>query len=652
MTRPADGERRAARGLTAQYRVAAQLIYDAMCRGNVEWIRVADPEAGRVDDIQIASPGFLDAYQIKWSVYEERISFNDLVSSQGSGPEAVPCPVQQLADGWRRLTALHPGRAARVHFLTRSSASSADRIEGSDIVGPRHLQAFMADAYPQRRNWISESCRAAIPGWLPAIDRLRAASGFPEKADFAAFSANLFLDLAYRLETAQDADIRTARRLKDIEQLAGLLQRLVTATVTVVELDKARLLAELGWGDRFEFRFRHELPADALAYRPVESTVDALLGCLAAHRSGYMGLVGAPGSGKSTVLTHTLRYRPGFRTVRYYAYIRDDRALGNRGEALSFLHDVCLALKGHGFPKLPPGRALAPASLEELTATLEACIADLHEEWRLTGIVTLIMIDGLDHVTRELHPGDSFLRHLPMPESLPEGIVFVLGTQFVGLEGLPPRVKAQLSDPARLITMEPLARSAVREIATARLASLSLGEDGLETIFLRSGGHPLALAYLLNRLAQAATLDEATALLKGTRQYGGDIATVYAIHWEDLGTDPEVRDMLGLAARFRDDIPLAGLRLLCTPVALSRLARGSVPLLSARGRTLVLLPRQFPPIRPAQDGGRRVGRIGSQGGRVLPRAARRGCGARTGRLGVRLGADLSTRAGRGRTRHT
>ncbi len=81
-TNPADGERRAVRGLRAQYRVAAELIYNALLDENLEWIRVADPEAGRVDDFQIAIPGKLDAYQIKWGEFTKALTFKSLIKDK------------------------------------------------------------------------------------------------------------------------------------------------------------------------------------------------------------------------------------------------------------------------------------------------------------------------------------------------------------------------------------------------------------------------------------------------------------------------------------------------------------------------------------------------------------------------------------------
>ncbi len=68
-TKPGEGERRAVGGYRPQYLVSASLILEALEQGDLEWIRVADPSAGRVDDMQIATTGRIDAYQVKWARY-------------------------------------------------------------------------------------------------------------------------------------------------------------------------------------------------------------------------------------------------------------------------------------------------------------------------------------------------------------------------------------------------------------------------------------------------------------------------------------------------------------------------------------------------------------------------------------------------------
>src|SRR4051812_33446869 len=67
---PAEGERRALFGYVAQYKVAAEKIFAPLNDGRLATIGVADPEAGRLDDVQLISEQRsgrqLDAYQVKW----------------------------------------------------------------------------------------------------------------------------------------------------------------------------------------------------------------------------------------------------------------------------------------------------------------------------------------------------------------------------------------------------------------------------------------------------------------------------------------------------------------------------------------------------------------------------------------------------------
>ncbi len=62
---PAEGERRAVSGYAGQFRISAALILRAVRKDALSWVRVADPEAGRLDDLQIGSPGRVEAFQVK-----------------------------------------------------------------------------------------------------------------------------------------------------------------------------------------------------------------------------------------------------------------------------------------------------------------------------------------------------------------------------------------------------------------------------------------------------------------------------------------------------------------------------------------------------------------------------------------------------------
>ncbi len=81
---PAWGERNAVTGYYPQYRVSAGLIIRGLRAENLRWVAVADPQAQRVDDFQIATDNRLDAYHFKWSRYPGNFTFNDLVKGDDS----------------------------------------------------------------------------------------------------------------------------------------------------------------------------------------------------------------------------------------------------------------------------------------------------------------------------------------------------------------------------------------------------------------------------------------------------------------------------------------------------------------------------------------------------------------------------------------
>lgn len=132
---PAMGERRAIGGYHPQYRVAAGLILRAFRDGTLESVRVADPEAGRVDDLQIATRGRLDAYQIKWSRHlrpsgeSPRRRYGNAVSTQFSDMTAAP---MKCSRSTRRVD---DDRRERVINMTRVRAGSARNVTRTS--GPR-----------------------------------------------------------------------------------------------------------------------------------------------------------------------------------------------------------------------------------------------------------------------------------------------------------------------------------------------------------------------------------------------------------------------------------------------------------------------------------------------------------------------------------
>lgn len=564
---PADGERRAIRNLKAQYSVAATLVRNVLLDGDLEWVRLVDPEAGRLDDVIVGRPGRLDAYQIKWSDYRSNITFRDLVTESKVSGKPYPAPFKLLADDWRSIRSVFPGRIVRAHFLAHDAPSATDGKDEKGAGKPKHLQGFLRNAWPSRGTWERPDRTEFRDDWHLKIDAIRSCTGL-SGGDLEEFLSLCELDLAFDLTEVAGSGFE--RRQRDVAALANFLMEKVASSSGAVHIDRAELLKGLGWTDRFELSFRQDFPVDERLYRPVEETVHALSNALAQRDRGYIALVGPPGSGKSTTLTHTLRYTKGVRLVRYYAFVRDDPRLG-RGEATAFLHDLYVALA----PFAPrEGRQRdGDMNIDSLRERIAAVLAELSADWSKSHVKTVILIDGLDHITREQTPSRSLIDELPHPSAIPAGVIIVLGTQHVGLKGTSPNLRpivAHLETEDRIIEMARLSRGSIRSIVDAAVDASLIEADAYQRIEEISGGHPLALAYLTKRLAAAATPAEARAVLDATVSYSGEIEADYRSYWATLTDEPEVRELLGLASRLRGAVDLAIVEELATSETLQR----------------------------------------------------------------------------------
>ncbi len=547
---PAEGERRAISGFLPQYRIAASLILKGLIDGTLCWVRITDPEAGRVDDIQVGGQARVDAYQIKWGQYPGSFTYKDFADPTPDAPGLIA----QLADGWRRLRASHPGQRVVVHLVTSSLPSvNARPPSGTPPPRPAHFAAFVEQAWRPACALPLGDRRTSGP-WAPTWVSLQSASGLTDE-EFNAFLPDCELEFGHRIDLREAATTREQGQTQfDLVKLCQVLMETAASPERVIHLTREHLLDRLCWRSRVELRSRHDFPVDEALYQPVEETVRRLKRALDDLPGGYVGVFGSPGSGKSTLLTQTLRALP-HRLVRYYAFVPDAQNSA-RGESENFLHDVVLELQRQGFH---PGGTLNWSDRVQLMDRFGVQLRQLHEDFRRTGCTTIILVDGLDHIEREQRAPSG-----PCSETCPS-------------RGRSPRVSSSSSAaknrPAGGVARQrcntrsgsqvassrwrlPLARDAVlRIIARAGLADRLSGPQQ-ERVFAISAGHPLALAYLLNRLADPGDDRGTEAVLGGAEPYRGDIEAQYHSYWRQIEGDDDLAHLIGLLARQRGAIDL------------------------------------------------------------------------------------------------
>jgi len=420
--RPSDGERSAASGYRAQYLIGASIILNSLRNGDLEWIRVADPDIGRVDDLQVATTARVDAYQVTWEQYIGAISFNDLIQAKGSAPPLFT----QLADGWRRLKEKYPHRRVVVHLVTNQYASSstgASMPPTATPPAPFHFAAFMDQAWIPAQN----EDEVAFTGlWKPVWDQIQNISGLSLE-ELRQFVIDCSLD--FQTQNPDEID--------DIISISDLLFHASASPERIIKLSRAELIDRLSWGQRYSIWNTHEFPEPQYTYRPIQSTIDDLIASLDELPGGYIGVFGSPGSGKSTLLTQTLRTLP-VRLIRYYAYVPDSQdPSAIRGESINFLHDVTLKLTLAGIR----GNAQSdPTDRIGMLNLFNEQMSVLRSNYQSTGEKTVLLIDGLDHIDREQHPDRSLLHDLPLPSEVPDGVYIILGSQTDDLPDLRRRI--------------------------------------------------------------------------------------------------------------------------------------------------------------------------------------------------------------------
>ena len=497
--------------------------------------------------MQIGRPNRVDAYQVKWAQHGGNFTFNQLVAA----PDNAPALIAQLADGWKLLRQIYPSRRVVVHLVTNQTPSVSDRTmpAGTPPPASRHFAAFLEQAWMPAHS--SPAPVAPPESWEQAWGALRSASGLAE-AEFENFVRDCKLEFGYRPpDTGATDDCEAATFRQDLGHISQRLFDTVADPQQIVQLDRDQLLVQLGWAERFEPRNVHEFPVDEVLYRPVDSTVRQLRGTIDSLPGGYVGVFGTPGSGKSTMLTQTLRFHPA-RVVRYYAFVPDDRGpTVLRGESTNFLHDVTIALSDAGFNV---GRSPNPTDRAQLLGRFHEQLRLLGEDYRREGRKTLILVDGLDHIEREQHPDRSLLRDLPAPEQVPEGVYIVLGSQTDA--PFPSGVQYEVRRPERRVEMGSLSREAVADIVVRAGLSGFLDEEQRERVHYLSDGHPLALMYLLGRLRNRSSSESVDAVLRETVRYEGSIERQYHGYWRQIEDDHRMVNLLGLLARFRNVIDM------------------------------------------------------------------------------------------------
>ena len=512
---PGEGERSARLGYLFQDRASAHLLCEALKNRQLRWIGLADRSSGVADDLVLGLKNAIVAHQFKNSATPKPIGLTALLLGRSKF-------IADLAQSFKRLKAQFPGYRIVIRYLNVNPPSENDCLIETTTFSS--TKAFINERKTNRGRPLAEWRRTE---WAPLIDQLVNSSGLCE-ADFEDFWNHLELVLGEEASLAFEAPADTKHR-EEIEEVARAIPALIVDTPRQDRWSRSELIAALGWRDPFATRFSHTFPVGNCVQKN-DLSESRLVNTIGAHESGYLSVVGAPGTGKSTLLQTSLRDGPGVRVVRYLAFVPGSTQGQGRGEAESFYEDINAELAAAGFKPI----RLKDRTLLGLQQIFEDLLAQAGEQYAKNGIRHVIIVDGLDHVPREERPNRSMLSALPLPQSIPKGVLFILGTQRLDLNELAPAVREEAASSDRRVDIAPLSEEAVTRIAV----QLGLPDDiAPSEVYAITAGHPLITRYLIKRLI-SANRQMRDDLLAGQYGFNGELENIYTSVWREIENLP------------------------------------------------------------------------------------------------------------------
>lgn len=534
-----NGERGAMGGYRAQYDEFSRRVYDCILNGDLECIRVADAEdnVGKLDDICYVTDTEVHAYQVKWTNSDDTFTYIDFKSL-----------IKQVAEGWKKIKAIYPTKVVIPHLLTNRKCSTADRsIKGND---GKTLGTF-ADYVV---NVITPLCSSAelSDKWAVVLDELNETTGLTEGQSSEFWPLFCFTP-NYVEETIDIAQKHTCQRISDLLDINRLIQEMAASKERQVIASMDDIIRKLGWRARVQTQYDHNLNVLPSEYEPNKAAISQLNTLLKSRQKGYLFLEGTPGSGKSTLITQWVKQIPN-KCIRYYAFdfTRPSAQLVNdsdRGERTTFLFDLIKMMEREGFKS--QNNTLAYKEYQFLKNRFVELLEIVHLHYTETGLCTVIVVDGLDHIDREykdcIH---TLLEVLPSVQEVPDGVVFVLGSQYFKNLRLNRTILEEYKKGGSTILMPSLAKDEVKQLMVKLMGQEIASDRVVEACMSKSQGHPLYLRYILNQISDTKN----TETLDDIPTYNGDIEAYYADIIPCMRTNAGMRSFLGLLSRIIGDI--------------------------------------------------------------------------------------------------
>lgn len=539
------GERRARWGYGYQDKIATERILNFLREGLregesvFEGVRLADLEAGRVDDFVLVWKNEVEGNSIKWNGEATPFNWGELIGTNGL--------LKELADGYQRLKSRWPDRAVSVRL--QSNRPPSPEKHHAQLISTFSVAEFVRDHWPSGPTAYDSAQVTAA--WSKISEHVGlTGSNFSEFVN----SCNLFL--GYPEPPGSGPESQDWRHYKkQFEDLHKAIATWLTNNPDSDFIDRYFLLSAIGFrGYRSGLIQRFPLPK--IPYSKNGTSADQLKQLIDTTEGGYIAVVGPVGIGKSTLVQDVLSddQYPFF--IPYYAFLPDVDGNRDRGEALTFFQDVTGKLDKFFTHRY----SLGISDVAQGREALREHMSKANEQYINQGHKTILLIDGLDHVSQEINLQNALLQELPSPDEVPDGFLVILSSQPQAL--IPGTITATVGNVVapqsdRRIEVSGLTRPEVHTILE-KIDKATTGSER-DTLYNASRGNPLILTYLLNLYQRVSetTVEEAVAL---AGNYAGDMERYYQSALAIPLQDAETRQLLGLLCRAAPTIPVEWLQ--------------------------------------------------------------------------------------------
>lgn len=540
---PAMGERRARWGYGYQDKSATDRVLGILrseVRSNstdFEGIRLADLRAARVDDFVLVWRSHVEGNSLKSSRVAAPVNWGELIGLNGL--------LRELAEGFDRLREAWPSRTIKVRLQTNRPPSS-DKHPNQLIVS-HSVAEFLRD------HWANGPSHKGTTSLRRAWKQIQDHTGLSEESEFRLFIRSCEVSLGVPEPPQQiGTDAKDWKQYeKQFKKLHKEIATWLTDNPDSEFIDREYLLSAIGYRT-FQSNLIQRFPAPQIPYKKNAASAKRLTSLLESAAGGYVAVTGPAGIGKSTLVEDVLSESGNPNFLPYYAYLPDGE--GNprdRGDALTFYQDVVGRLD-----KFFPHRiSLGISDIAEGRHALREHMRKANKQYVVSGRKTVLLIDGLDHVVREVGLQNSVLEEFPQPAEIPKGFLIVLSSQPQAL--LPGQIASSISsaitpDSGRRVEVGGLDRQELYSIISKIPKATSSEEK--ELLAQACQGNPLILTYLLKTFQRDAETTAEQAIDE-TGAFTGDIEEYYSSSFSTVLRDPQRRRLLGLLCRAAPTIP-------------------------------------------------------------------------------------------------